>query len=60
MPRVKVGEHYFLKYNAHFANKKNLFCKRFKNIVVAGHSWCSSISSQEEENCAICINISFT
>ncbi len=33
MPRVKVGEHYFLKSNAHVANEKLYFAKGSKTVL---------------------------
>jgi hypothetical protein len=33
MPRVKVGEHYFLKFNAHVANEKLYFAKGSKIVL---------------------------
>jgi hypothetical protein len=33
MPRIKLGEHYFLKSNAHVANEKLYFAKGSKIVV---------------------------
>jgi hypothetical protein len=33
MPGVKVGEHYFLKFNAHVANEKFYFVKGLKTML---------------------------
>ncbi len=56
---VKVGQHYFLKFNAHVVNEKFYVAKGLKTMFDVNHSWCSSIFWQEEEDCVVCINISF-
>jgi hypothetical protein len=43
MPGVKVGQHYFLKSNAHVANEKFYVAKGLETMFDVNHSWCSSI-----------------
>ncbi len=55
MPRVNVGDHYFLKTNSHVANEKFYFLKRiWKNVII--NNSCYN-SSWHENNCAICFDI---
>jgi hypothetical protein len=59
MPRVHVGQHYFLKSIAHVVNEKFYVAKGLETMFDVNHSWCSSISWQEKEDCVVCPNISF-
>ncbi len=60
MPRVKVGKHYFLKYNAHVANEKLYFTNGLEIMLQQVTHGVTQFLDKRKKNCAICLDFSFT
>jgi hypothetical protein len=59
MMGVKVGEHYFLKSNAHVANEKLYFTKGLKIVLQQVIHGAAQFLDKRKKNCAICLEFSF-
>jgi hypothetical protein len=58
MSRVKVGEHYFLKSNAHVANEKLYFTKGLEIVLQQVIHGATQFLNKKKNNCAIFLDFS--